>query len=346
MSAQNQLRLLCLAAVCLAASGCGLLGDLFGGGGRDQDSEVERMVYVRGDEIHSSWLRTARLEVLQEEGNYSSPVFSPNGRKIAYLAIVPPEQVGPGSTDDVFLAVMSDNGGNVVTLYNGNVTHNLIKWTLTGNHIQFIEGNTILRVNVEGGVIDTLGQTPSSQHLHWSPAGDRLFYSLWSDGWHLGYVDIAGGSAVDLQPDTSRNDLFPVVSPDGNEIAYVSEKDGISELWVYDLRTDLRRQVSGPPVVQRMPVWSSDGSQIAFVKSTNIFIVNADGTGEQQLTTRTANYRLVAWSPKGTEIIYNANISSLRVVQNSIETYLLTVETRSSEEVLDVGDDVNILWKN
>ena len=69
------------------ASACGVLGDLFGGGGRDQDSEVDRMVYVRGDAIHSSWLRTARLKILQEEGSYGSPTWSPNGRDIAFLSV-------------------------------------------------------------------------------------------------------------------------------------------------------------------------------------------------------------------------------------------------------------------
>jgi Tol biopolymer transport system component len=64
------------------------------------------------------------------------------------------------------------------------------------------------------------------------------------------------------------------------------------------------------------PIWSPDGTQIAFVSTRNgpggtpygpdnIWVVNADGTNRRQLTTDGGNSH-PTWSPDGTKIAYTA----------------------------------------
>lgn len=66
------------------------------------------------------------------------------------------------------------------------------------------------------------------------------------------------------------------------------------------------------------PAWSPDGSKIAFTAgtrftvgmgkiSTNIYVVNVDGTGFTQLTHGTAVNSSPAWSPDGKQIVFSSN---------------------------------------
>ncbi len=67
------------------------------------------------------------------------------------------------------------------------------------------------------------------------------------------------------------------------------------------------------------PTWSPDGSKLAFQTNRNIapahdsvaarlqldlYVINADGTGETQITADTANEAQPAWSPDGTKIAF------------------------------------------
>jgi tetratricopeptide (TPR) repeat protein len=66
---------------------------------------------------------------------------------------------------------------------------------------------------------------------------------------------------------------------------------------------------SGPS--DSSPDWSPVATKIAFMRDTggnwDIWVVNADGSGEQRLTTDTAVDGLPAWSPDGTHIAFLSN---------------------------------------
>lgn len=103
-------------------------------------------------------------------------------------------------------------------------------------------------------------------------------------------------------------DRDPAISPDGNRIAFVSDRSGNEELYllsvadpssVIQLTTDVAHDLS--------PSWSPDGSQIAFASDRDgdfdIWTMNADGGDLRDVTQRShGDDEEPAWSPDGTQI--------------------------------------------
>jgi TolB protein len=100
----------------------------------------------------------------------------------------------------------------------------------------------------------------------------------------------------------------PAWSPDGREIAFVRETDGVHVAYVVNADgSDERRLTS---IAADSLSWSPDGSQIVFThgtrNSSEIYVVNADGGGQRRLTRITESnfvpFLSPAWSPDGKRI--------------------------------------------
>jgi alpha-tubulin suppressor-like RCC1 family protein len=107
---------------------------------------------------------------------------------------------------------------------------------------------------------------------------------------------------------TGVADYYARWSPDGSKLAFT----GSITTYGYEVMTvnadgtaldTLTLNTSG----DFAPDWSPDGSQVAFVSSRvspqSIFVMNADGTGQTQVTTGYVVYD-VAWSPNGKRLAF------------------------------------------
>lgn len=108
--------------------------------------------------------------------------------------------------------------------------------------------------------------------------------------------------------------LTPTASPDGDQVAFLSDSGGHSNLWVMSTRSGDLRQITfedDAAVSVGVPLWSPDGSSIAFVSSKGltgfdfgIWLVNPDGSNLRNLATTGLG---VAWSPDGKSLYYADN---------------------------------------
>jgi Tol biopolymer transport system component len=57
----------------------------------------------------------------------------------------------------------------------------------------------------------------------------------------------------------------PTVSPDGRSIAFAALRGGLLDLWLYDLDSGSRRQLTSDAFAELQPVFSPDGRRLAFV---------------------------------------------------------------------------------
>ena len=111
-------------------------------------------------------------------------------------------------------------------------------------------------------------------------------------------------------------DGFPNWSPDGSQIAFVSDRDNRGEPNIYVMDAD------GGNVTQithlewaGSPIWSPDGRYIAFQASIDqqgqqVYVMNADGGNRwlvsDPLPDKTMYFE--GWSPDGTQILYLATV--------------------------------------
>jgi eukaryotic-like serine/threonine-protein kinase len=99
------------------------------------------------------------------------------------------------------------------------------------------------------------------------------------------------------------------LSPDGKRLA-VFRGDGASDIWITDLGRDNSTRFTFDPAVDNDPVWSPDGTKIAFVSNRdggifNLYQKGTGGTGDDELLLKTPNSKLINdWSSDGRYILY------------------------------------------
>ena len=81
-------------------------------------------------------------------------------------------------------------------------------------------------------------------------------------------IDIDGKNERHFNP--NRYDCYnPTVSPDGKTIAYVSAREGDTEIYLIDADGKNMRRITGDIGVSIHPAFSPDGQHLAFVSDRN-----------------------------------------------------------------------------
>jgi Tol biopolymer transport system component len=185
----------------------------------------------------------------------------------------------------------------------------------------------IYTVNPRGTNVRLLSGAPGKDEYSpaWSPGGKRIaFVATLSRNRHRPanndiYMMHADGSHQVRLTYSKRADVTPAWSPSGKRIIF-SRLVGQKSDQNYDLFTvdrygnTVKRLTDTPEQDERQPAWSPSGGKIAYSgRSGGIYVMDADGSGEQVLVTANDihadewSYGGLSgpdWSPDGEKIVF------------------------------------------
>ena len=189
----------------------------------------------------------------------TDPAWSPDGRRLAYLA------PGAGGAADVFVA--DADGSNRGRLTATDLEETSPTWAPDGRRIAVERDGAIVVLRADGLELRTLalGAEPA-----WSPGGQRIAFSAGGD---LFIVRTKGGrpQRVTASP---ASETSPAWAPDGRRLAFVSDETGATDIRILDLRSGTVVQVTADPAVDSEPAFTTNGGRVLFV---------SDRTGTEQL---------------------------------------------------------------
>lgn len=231
------------------------------------------------------------------------PAWSPDGQQIAYA----------DNRGDLWL--MAANGNACRRLAEGTPGIDQPGWHPTGTRLAFVsflsvpqEDSDIWEVQLDKAASPRkLVASPQIEsHPRWSPDGRQVLYSQFHRGpenqviQELWLTSVPEGETQRLTRTGGQN-YQARWSPDGGAIAFASDLAGGNyDIWLLRLKPVTLERLTYAPAMDSEPCWSPKGDQVAFVSTRNgvpqIWVVNADGSGERQLTFGDSSNRSPDWA--------------------------------------------------
>ena len=191
---------------------------------------------------------------------------------------------------------------------------------------------------------------PNSGASVFSPDGFQVAFVSGSDplglGSYLHVMNADGSEARKLSDDILDVASSYSWSPDGRWIVYVSHIGGGGTDRIFKINSDGggRQQLTETRAAQ--PVWSPDGSLIAFTSrdpawSCKIYLMNPDGSEQRQLTSFPIGFGATSpvWSPDGSNILFEVHD-----VQNSQRDLWVVNSDGSGQQRLTFNNARGAVW--
>jgi Tol biopolymer transport system component len=252
----------------------------------------------------------AASSVVWFTGN-DAPSWSPDGSLIAFTAF------RGGKHGEIY--AMRPDGTGQRNLTKDPSYDDLAAWSPDGKRIVFTsnrDGNNEIYVMDADGTDQTrLTHSEATDYSSsWSPDGRQIAFWSDRDGNNEIYVMNADGSDQTRLTTGSASDYSPSWGPDGR-IAFVRTTGTGTLTALYIMNADgsnLQRLTSSAANwSESRPVWSRDGTKIAFVSARDfpvnnidIYEMEADGGGATRITRSPHRDDWPTWSPDGRRIAF------------------------------------------
>jgi Tol biopolymer transport system component len=229
--------------------------------------------------------------------------------------------------------LMNPDGSGQVRLTNNPALDYTPAFSPDGTRIAFSsdrDGNQEIYVmNADGSGQTRLTNNPALDYFPaWSPDGARIAFTRQVTATNLEvFLMNANGTGEANITNNPANDQMPAWSPDGSKLVFASDRDD-THLELYTMNPNgsgVTRLTNNPGGVDYYPAWSPDGTKIAFTTdrvsnphsydfALEVFVMNANGTNQTNLTNNGRGDLNPAWAPDGSKIIFASDRSSAQYV--------------------------------
>jgi TolB protein len=166
----------------------------------------------------------------------------------------------------------------------------------------------------------------------WSPDGRSIVcQSNRNDGNSDIYVTDDKGGNIKRLTNNTGNDEYPVFSPDGRKIAFVSQKDGNQEIYLMDSNGGAQVNLTNHSSKDIHPQFSPDGRKLIFNSDRNgnfdLFLMDIETRKIEQLTDSPDNDTYAHWLPNGDKVVF-AKWLKIDSGKTNTEIFLFDIHSR------------------
>ncbi|HMC61026.1 MAG TPA: S9 family peptidase, partial [Candidatus Solibacter sp.] len=228
---------------------------------------------------------------LTAEGfNSTSPRWSPDGSRLAFLSTRSAAGAEPAEAPHPQIHLMRLDGGEAQTLTHLKNGAGAFQWSPDGKRLAVLSRT--------GAGDNVAAAARKSDVRHYS----HISYKFNDTGWfddkrsHLWVIDAVTGAGMQITSGDDWNDTDPQWSPDSTRIAFVSDRTGKEyddgrnkDVWVIAAEGGPLTKISDHDFDDTQPRWSPDGRQIAFAGQTQrrqfpkLYTASAAGGGKSTL---------------------------------------------------------------
>ena len=174
-----------------------------------------------------------------------------------------------------------------------------------------------------------------------SPKGERALFSARGD---IFTAPIEKGPTRNLTHSSGAHDKWPSWSPDGSQIAFISDMSGEEELFVVpqDGSKPPTQMTTGGTGMRYQPDWSADGKRIAFSdKDGRVFVVTvADKKMTEIVKTPRNQIRDYTWSPSGNYLAFSMSVRASGFASLYVWNAADNKVTRLTDDMFNAGSPV------
>ncbi|MGA2855793.1 MAG: protein kinase [Candidatus Sulfotelmatobacter sp.] len=238
------------------------------------------------------------------------PYFLPDGNHFLYMASV----FGSVNEDNVFVLGSLDGKVNRILFHgSSNIAYG-------DGHLVYAVDKTLLARPFDAGKLEFTGDAvPVAESVQFDPIFSDAVFSVSENGallyqtgtsFSARTVALFSPDGKALQSVTTGGTYFPRFSPDGKRLAYtlIDTTNGKADVWIQDIATGSRIRLTVDPVRSYRPIWSRDGSQVAYYSTRSgkptVYIKAANGMGvEQRLWEGSAAIAVCDWTPDSKALV-------------------------------------------
>lgn len=261
---------------------------------------------------------------------HANPVFMPDGRNFLFRRAIgnqtginiKPIGVWLGSLDSPEIKQVLPDDTNVVYTPEG--------WLV------YVRNDSLVAQPFDTGSLTVSGEPTAlitgqknalgnNRRFSVSDNGILIWQGSWERDYQLTWFDREGKQTGLVGPPAKVNSgQDPHISPDGKRL--LIKRNPPNTLWVIDLEKGTDFRITSD--FGQIPVWSPDGTKIAYSRSGSVAIKSSNGLGEAENILSGTVFPF-SWSPDGRFIIFTK-----RGVKTRLDIYTLSMDSERKETLL------------